>query len=209
MAPRANQEISMERLVLDSGGKWRDVAERAASVLRAGGVALLPAEGVYGLHARSEDSTAVERLLALKPREEKKGFIGLIADPDELQRWTEPNPHALSLARSHWPGALTLVLRASPSVPAAMRNPDGTIALRCPGSAFLRATVAGAGGIVLSTSANRPGEPAMIAPEGFLVEFVDLVVDGGTLSGTPSTVVSVVGDRVNVLRPGSVRIVNS
>jgi L-threonylcarbamoyladenylate synthase len=90
-----------------------------------------------------------------------------------------------------------------------MRNPDGTIALRCPGSAFLRATVAGAGGIVLSTSANRPGEPAMIAPEEFLVEFVDLVVDGGTLSGTPSTVVSVVGDRVNVLRPGSVRIVNS
>ena len=199
----------MERLMLDPGGNGRDIAKRAAVVLRAGGVALLPAEGVYGLHASAENPAAVERLLAMKPREEKKGFIGLIADPEELLRWTEPNAHALSLAREHWPGALTLVLQAAPSVPAAMRNPDGTIALRCPGSEFLRATVAGAGGIVLSTSANRPGEPAMIAPEGPLVELADLVVDGGTLSGTPSTVVSVAGDRVRVLRPGSVRIGNS
>ncbi|HYR52207.1 MAG TPA: L-threonylcarbamoyladenylate synthase [Candidatus Dormibacteraeota bacterium] len=199
----------MERLVLDPGGKWQDVARRAAVVLRAGGVALLPAEGVYGLHALSENPVAVERLLALKPREEKKGFIGLIADPEELPRWTEPNARALSLAKSHWPGALTLVLRAGPSVPAALRNPDGTIALRCPGSAFLLATVAGAGGIVLSTSANRPGEQAMVVPVGSLVERADLVVDGGTLSGTPSTVVSVVGDRVHVLRPGAIPIVNS
>ena len=196
----------MERLVLDFGGKWRDVAKRAASVLRAGGVALLPAEGVYGLHARSEDPAAVERLLALKPREEKKGFIGLIAEPEELSKWTEPNPRALSLALDHWPGALTLVVPAAPSVPAAMRNADGTIALRCPGSAFLRATVAGAGGIVLSTSANRSGEPAMISPEGFLTELADLVVDGGMLSGMPSTVISVVGERVHVLREGSVQI---
>jgi tRNA threonylcarbamoyl adenosine modification protein (Sua5/YciO/YrdC/YwlC family) len=199
----------MERLVLDPGGKWQDVAKRAAVVLRAGGVALLPAEGVYGLHALSENPVAVERLLALKPREEKKGFIGLIADPEELPRWIEPNARAVSLAKSHWPGALTLVLRAGPSVPAALRNPDGTIALRCPGSAFLRATVAGAGGIVLSTSANRPGEQAMVMPEGSLVELADVVVDGGTLSGTHSTVVSVVGDRVHVLRPGAIPIVNS
>jgi len=194
----------MERLVLDAGGKWRDVAKRAASVLRAGGVALLPAEGVYGLHACAEDPVAVERLLRLKPREEKKGFIGLIAEPRELGRWTEPNPRAEVLVRKHWPGALTLVLPASASVPEAMRNPDGTVALRCPGSPFLCATVAGAGGIVLSTSANRPGEPAMITPEGFLEEYADLVVDGGTLSGMPSTVVSIVADRVLVLRQGSV-----
>jgi len=192
--------------VLDLGGKWRDVAKRAAVVLRAGGIALLPAEGVYGLHAWAEDPSAVERLLAMKPREEKKGFIGLIAEPEELLRWTVPNPRALSLAQDHWPGALTLVVPAAPSVPAAMRNPEGTIALRCPGSAFLRATVAGAGGIVLSTSANRSGEPAMILAEGFMSEKADLVVDGGTLSGTPSTVVSVAGTHVHVLREGAVRI---
>ncbi len=195
----------MERLVLKPGGKWRDIAKRAASVLRAGGVALLPAEGVYGLHARAEDPAAVERLRALKPRHGKSGFIGLISDPAELTRWTEPNSRVPSFVQDYWPGALTLVLDAGPSVPAAMRNPDGTIALRCPGSAFLRATVAGAGGIVLSTSANRPGEGAMVEPEGFPAEYADLVVDGGKLSGIPSTLVKVgrQGDWV-VLRRGAV-----
>ena len=196
----------MERLVLDPAGSWRDIARRAAVILRTGGVALLPAEGVYGLHARAEDPEAVERLLALKPREEKKGFIGLIAESEELSKWTEPNERAHAIAQRYWPGALTLVLQASTSVPPVLRNPDGTIALRCPGGEFLRATVAGAGGIVLSTSANRPGEPAMIAVAGSLLKLADLVVDGGTLSGTPSTVASVVGNRVHVLRKGSVQI---
>jgi len=49
----------------------------------------------------------------------------------------------------------------------------------------------------------------MVVPEGSLVELADLVVDGGALSGTPSTVVSIVGDRVHVLRPGAIPIVNS
>jgi len=123
----------MERLVLDPGGKWQDVARRAAVVLRAGGVALLPAEGVYGLHALSENPVAVERLLALKPREEKKGFHRPDRGPGGASAVDRANARALSLAKSHWPRALTLVLRAGPSVPAALRNPDGTIALRCPG----------------------------------------------------------------------------
>lgn len=192
--------------MLTPGASWREAAKRAAAVLRAGGVALLPAEGVYGLHARAEDSAAVERLLALKPREGKKGFIGLIADPAEIGLWAEPSQRASVLVSQHWPGALTLVLRAAASVPDPMRNPDGTIALRCPGNPFLRAAVAGAGGIVISTSANQPGEPAMIKPEGFAGAYADLIVDQGTLSGTPSTVVSVVGERVHVLREGAVRL---
>jgi len=196
----------VERLVVTPESRWREVAKHAASVLRAGGVALLPAEGVYGLHVCAQDPAAVERLLAIKPREGKAGFIGLIGDPSEMGHWAEPNELASELATAHWPGALTLVLRALPSVPDSMRNPDGTIALRCPGTPFLRAAVAGTGGIVISTSANRPGDPGMIVPEGFPSEYADLVVDQGPLSGTPSTVALVEGDRVRVLREGAVRL---
>ena len=85
-------------------------------------------------------------------------------------------------------------------------NADGTVALRCPGSAFLRAVVADAGGIVLSTSANAPGEPPRIRPEGAIAEGADLVVDQGALSGAPSTVVAIEGDVVRVLREGAVHL---
>ncbi|HXF58531.1 MAG TPA: L-threonylcarbamoyladenylate synthase [Candidatus Saccharimonadales bacterium] len=187
-------------------GSWRDTAARASEVLRKGGVALLPAEGVYGLHARAEDPAAVERLLSMKPRQGKKGWIGLIADPGDADRWAETGPRAAALIRKHWPGALTLVLPAKPALPAPMRNDDGTIALRCPGSDFLRAVVRNATGLVISTSANEPGAPPMLRPDGFPSEIVDLVVDQGPLSGTPSTVVRIQTDGVTVLREGAVRI---
>jgi L-threonylcarbamoyladenylate synthase len=174
--------------------------------LRRGGVALLPAEGVYGLHARAEDPAAVERLLAMKPRPGKKGWIGLIGEPGDADRWAETGPRAEALIRKHWPGALTLVLRAKPAIPASMRNDDGTIALRCPGSDFLRAVVRNATGLVISTSANEPGAPPLTRLEDFSSEIVDLVVDQGPLSGTPSTVVLIQTDGVTVLREGAVRI---
>jgi L-threonylcarbamoyladenylate synthase len=106
----------------------------------------------------------------------------------------------------HWPGALTLVLPAAPDVPASVRHPDGTIALRCPGNEFLRRTVQLAGGIVVSTSANSPGEPPMTRAGGALDQAVDLVVDQGELPGTASTIVSVEREAVRVLREGAVRI---
>jgi tRNA A37 threonylcarbamoyladenosine synthetase subunit TsaC/SUA5/YrdC len=70
----------------------------------------------------------------------------------------------------------------------------------------MRAVVRAAGGIVLSTSANKSGDEHPIRVDGALADQVDLVVDQGELSGVPSTVVSVEGDRVHVLREGAVRL---
>lgn len=184
----------------------QDAARRAAEVLRAGGVALLPAEGLYGLHARAEDPAAVERLLRLKPRAGKQGFIGLVGDPGDASRWAETGEVAESLIRRHWPGPLTLVLRARPGAPESVTAADGTVALRCPGNALLRDVVRIAAGIVISTSANEPGQAPRIRAEGPLAESVDLVVDQGALSGIPSTLVSVQGDEVRVLREGAVHL---
>lgn len=175
-------------------------------MLRAGGVALLPAEGVYGLHALASSASAIEKLLAIKPREGAKGFIGLIGTPGEASRYAAVGDRAAELIARHWPGALTLVLPAAPDVPASMRHPDGTIALRCPGNEFLRRTVQLALGVVVSTSANRPGDPPMTGVAGFLESAVDLVVNQGELPGTVSTIVSVQGEVVRVLREGAVRI---
>ena len=198
--------MTVQRIVLTPEDSWREAARHAAAVLRAGGVALLPAEGLYGLHAIALDPAAIDRLVLLKPRIGKKGFIGLIADPLEVSRWAETSEAAKSLIRLHWPGALTLVLPARPGIPASMTTADRTVALRCPGNPLLRSVVEAARAIVVTTSANETGEPPMIRPEGSMAESVDLVVDQGPLSGIPSTLVSVHGDEVRVLRHGAVPI---
>lgn len=182
-----------------------ELIARAAAALLADQVVLLPAEGVYGFHARASSATAVARIRALK-RDSRAGFIGLIAHPDDLGRWAIPTPEALELARRHWPGALTLVLGARPEAPATLRSEDGTIALRCPGSALLRGVVHGVGEPVLSTSANRSGEPAPLRADDASPAVADLIIDGGALEGRPSTLVRVGPNGVHILRQGAVQL---
>lgn len=196
-----------KRIRLGEGEPWEGVAVRTAEALSRGGIAVLPAEGLYGYHARADRAETLARLEKLKPRESGRGLILLIAEPAELSRWAlPPPPRALDLIRAHWPGALTLVLPAAPSVPPVVRASDGTVALRCPGSVFLRSVLRALGTALVSTSANPPGGAPPARVEDASTEGVDLVVDAGALSGTPSTVARLDGDRVRVLRPGAVRL---
>ena len=182
-----------------------DLIARAAAEILRDKVALLPAEGVYGFHARAFSAVAVERIRALK-KDARAGFICLIAESGDLERWAHVPPQALDLARRHWPGALTLVLDARPGAPESLRSEEGTIALRCPGSALLRGIVHAVGEPVLSTSANRSGEPPALRADDAPLGVADLVVDGGVLDGRPSTLVRVGPKGVEILRQGAVRL---
>jgi tRNA threonylcarbamoyl adenosine modification protein (Sua5/YciO/YrdC/YwlC family) len=198
----------VERIFLPAEGSWTAAAARAAAVLNQDGIAVLPAEGVYGLHVRPDRHRALERLAALKPRAAGRGWIGLLAEPELLARYAaSPEGPAHQLARDHWPGALTLIVPASDSAPESLRASNGTVALRCPGSDFLRAVARACGGIILSTSANDPGAPAPARAEDVALAEIDLLIDQGPLSGEPSTIVSVEGTSFRTLRQGSVRIV--
>jgi L-threonylcarbamoyladenylate synthase len=199
--------VAPRRIRLAGGAGDAEAAQAAAAVLDAGGVAILPAEGVYGYHVRVDRPAGLARLASIKPREPGRGFILLVADAGELPRWAAaPLDRAADLAREHWPGALTLVLPAADAAPPDVRGSDGTVALRCPGSAFLRSLLRLAGTALVSTSANAPGAPAPARPPERVPDGVDLVVDGGALSGAPSTVVRVTGSELLVLRSGAVRI---
>jgi L-threonylcarbamoyladenylate synthase len=196
-----------ERIVLDAATR-DDAISRAAAALRDGAVALLPAEGLYGYHVLASSERGVARLQALKPRAEGKGWIGLVARPADAYRWIASLPgSAASLIQARWPGALTLVLPAGPSVPASLVGPGGQVALRCPGNEFLRAVVLASGGLVISTSANAPGElPAVRSSQSEPPAEIALAVDAGELSGDPSTVVRFEGERPILLRQGAVRL---
>ena len=197
----------MRRICLGDEPGRDDAIAIAAAVLRGGGVAILPAEGVYGLHALATHPVALATLRRLKPRETGKSYIGLVAQPGDVQPWViSVGRAARSLIESHWPGALTLIFEASPATPDSIRGDDGTVALRCPGNLFLRTVIGAVGAMVVSTSANAPGDPPTGRVPEELASRVELVVDAGALSGIPSTIVSVVGDEPRVVRPGAVEV---
>lgn len=182
------------------------MAESAADLAR-GEIVLLPAEGLYGFHVRADLPHALAHLHAIKPRERGRGWIVLLAEPRLPTAWRSAlEGKAAALAAAHWPGALTIVIPAEAGVPPELKAGSGTIAFRCPGSEFLRAVVAASGGPLVTTSANRPGESPPATFDSCDLEGVVLAVDGGPLSGLPSTVVRVDGSTVQVLRSGAVRV---
>lgn len=190
-----------------------EVVSRAAEVLRAGGVAVLPTDSVYGICcAALPGNPAHGRIFEVKRRDRAQTLPWFVADPSDLDVYGADVPAwARRLAAGLWPGALTIVVRASAAVPPeyAQASPGGpTIALRVPGSELDRALVRALGCPVAQTSANLHGAPSATSGAGLdpaIAGAVDLVVDAGPAPvGVASTIVDATGPEPCVLRAGAV-----
>lgn len=183
---------------------------RLVDILRRGGVALLPTDTIYGLHARWDDAGARERILDLKRRSEAAPMLSIVGSREMLDMAIpDLPPAAQSLMEKHWPGSLTMVLPAGPAAPAPLVV-DGGIALRWPGEAFLADLVLAVDVPLISTSANLSGSAAVSQPGEIPSSWdrkLDAVVDGGHRSGPPSTLIRVrPSGSITVLRQGSHRL---
>jgi glyceraldehyde-3-phosphate dehydrogenase (NADP+) len=180
--------------LLESGA--RETVEAAAEALRAGQVVLLPTETVYGLAVRADDEAAVERLRALKGREEDKPFALLVPDVATVRATARLPRGAERLASRYWPGPLTLVLD----------TPTGPEGFRVPGLEFTRDVLRAAEIPVVVTSANRSGEPPTTTCADALAALdagVDLAIDAGPSPlSAPSTVVRFGEGPPQILREG-------
>ena len=180
--------------------------------LHGGGLLAYPTETVYGFGGRP-DPTVIRRLLRLKGRDPGKPMLLLIPDRESVKDllWTR---EAADMAEVFWPGSVTLVLSDPRSrYPEGLRGPEGNVAVRVSPHPLVRALVNGAGPI-LSTSANRSGEPpALDAQTSFeTARAVGVgdemwVLDGGALEPSPpSTVVDCSGSTPTVLREGTITL---
>ncbi|MFU8795713.1 MAG: L-threonylcarbamoyladenylate synthase [Dehalococcoidia bacterium] len=180
--------------------------EHGVEVLRNGGVIAYPTDTVYGLGADAFNTAAVDRIYEIKGRPRERQLPLLIADEEYLPLLVEPVPDmARFLAGRFWPGALTMVFPAAPSLPAHLATGPG-IAVRLPDHAACLALIRGLGNPVIGTSANLSGRgPALTAAEvrQQLGSRIDLVIDGGGCrGGRESTVIDVTGRAPLVLREG-------
>jgi L-threonylcarbamoyladenylate synthase len=180
----------------------------AAEILSSGGVVVLPTDTVYGLAARPTDAAAVQAIFRAKGRPEGMHLPVLAASVAQVRALGVAfTPAAASLARSWWPGPLTLAFGFEDDVtrPPWLSGRD-EVAVRIPAHEFLR-TLLRETGVLLVTSANPHGAPTPLTAknvEASLAGAVGLVVDGGTLTSVPSTLVNVRADRPVVEREGAI-----
>jgi L-threonylcarbamoyladenylate synthase len=169
-----------------------------------------PTETVYGLAAAANLEAAHRRLLELKGGSTPRAFLLLFESRRALQeRFGRLPAGGEALADAFWPGPLTLLFPAPADLPAWWSGPDGDVAARVTPHPFCRELIGRLGGPILSTSANRAGEPACRTAEAIARAFAGsrlaLIVDGGPLEGLPSTLLRWTEERGwTMLRPGVV-----
>lgn len=186
-----------------------EVINLAATVLRDGGIIVFPTETVYGLGALADSCFGPHELFEVKVRPSTLPIPLLVETDDALDVYGADVPeYAHALAREFWPGALTLVVKASDAVSKDFRAPDGTIGLRSPDHEVVMELIRAAGGPLFTTSANTSGNPA---PGSFdeieprIITHADVVLDGGeTLHQMPSTVVDCTGPEPRIIRQGAI-----
>ena len=188
----------------------------AAAHLKAGDLVAFPTETVYGLGADASNSKAVSRIYSVKGRPNDHPLIVHIASMDRMGDWARDVPeYAIALARSFWPGPMTLILKRSELAgdfitggqdSVGVRVPDHVVAL-----ALLEAFERAGGMGVAAPSANRFGHvspttaAAVIEELGDYLSKDDLVLDGGPCDvGVESTIIDCTGDAPRILRPGAV-----
>ena len=182
--------------------------DEAAEALRRGQAVVFPTDTVYGLGVAVEAARSPQVLFDIKRRDRGKPVAWLVGDASDLERYGREVPDvACVLARAHWPGPLTLVVKASQAVPPAFRSAEGTIGLRMPDSETALALVRAAGGPVATTSANLSGGPAPRTFEeldpALVAAAAAAVRDDARKSGVASTVVDCTGEGPVVLRRGA------
>lgn len=182
--------------------------QRAAQVIASGGVLAFRTDTFYGLGADPFNRDALGRINDLKGRDGKPILV-VISDASEAERFIAVKTELFdAISKRHWPGALTLVVKALGKVPAELTAGSVTIGIRLPDDEIVRSFTRACGGALTATSANLTGEPpartaaevARSFPDG-----LDLIVDGGEYLGDqPSTVLDVSGEQVRLIREGAV-----
>lgn len=184
-----------------------EVLARTLEVLKNGGVIALPTDTLYGLACVFGNSAGIQRIQTMRGFDSTaRPLTFLLPDLGELPRYAVVSESAYTVLRRIFPGPYCAELVASTSVPVPFVNDDRrTIGVRIPGTALCEKLLWALGKPLLTATAKSPSGDILTSALEIKREYgksLDLILDAGTLSGPPSTVVSLAGDWVTVVREG-------
>ncbi|MDY0301722.1 MAG: L-threonylcarbamoyladenylate synthase [Trichlorobacter sp.] len=178
---------------------------QAVSVLEKDGVIIYPTDTTYGIGCSIFSKKGLEQIYRIKQRDRRKPFSFICTDLSEVARFARLTNHAFKIMKRCLPGPYTFVLEASREVPELLTTRQKTVGIRMPDHPVCSALVKELGNPIVTTSANLSGEEPVADPEELYRLFgkqSDLVIDAGLLATDVSSVVSLLGDRVDVIREG-------
>lgn len=185
--------------------------EKAAGLLKSGGVVAIPTETVYGLAASALDGEAVGEIFKIKGRPQDNPLIAHVCDEEMWARCVaEITTEARALANEFWPGPLTIILEKSPEISPVVTCGLDTVAVRMPFHPAALAVIRAAGMPLAAPSANLSGRPSPTTARHVLNDLegkIQLILDGGACEvGVESTVITLAGDIPTILRPGIISL---
>ena len=183
--------------------------DRAAAILREGGLVAFPTETVYGLGADASNPEAIARLYLLKGRPASHPVIVHVSDADAAFEWArEVSESARRLAAAFWPGPLTLILKRSARALDCVTGGQDAVGIRVPSHPVAQALLRAFGGGVAAPSANRYGRISPTRAEHIRDDFgrdAPMVLEGGESDiGIESSIVDCSGSQPVLLRPGHI-----
>lgn len=179
---------------------------QVVEILQHGGVICYPTDTMYGIGCDIFNQKAVKRVYQLKRRPKDKPFSFMCASLTNISHYGHVGNTAYRLMRKNLPGPYTFVLSGTKMVPKIMLTKQKTVGIRVPDHPICLAIVEALGNPVLNTSAMLAEEEELVCSsrdvDRLFGKQVDLIIDGGEIVPAPSTVVSLLSERPEILREG-------
>jgi tRNA threonylcarbamoyl adenosine modification protein (Sua5/YciO/YrdC/YwlC family) len=178
---------------------------RIVEIIRNGGIVAYPTDTVYGIGCDIMNKKAIARVYQIKQRPKSKPFSFICSDLKNISYYAKVSNYAYKTMRRLLPGPFTFILEGSRQVPKMMLTKRKTAGIRVPEHAICHEIVTELGNPVISTSATEPDGTIMSHPSlihDFFGPRLDAVIDGGPVSGQPSSVISLIDDIPEVIRQG-------
>lgn len=193
-------------LVINPDNPQPRLISQVVEQLRQGAVISYPTDTGYGIGCDIFNQKAVKRIYQIKQRPKDKPFSFMCADLKDLSEYCYVSNTAYRLMKKNLPGAYTFILPTLKIVPKILITRQKTVGIRVPDNNICHALIQELGNPILTTSAATIDEGLSLA-EAFEIEErlgkqLDLIIDGGAVYPTPSTIISLVNDEIEILRPG-------
>ncbi len=181
------------------------LVERAARVLEDGGLIAYPTDTYYGIGCDLFSKKGIDRLYSVKARDRRKPLAFLCPDLGDVAKYAQVSNFAYRTMKQLTPGPFTFVLEATRLVPEMMQSKQKQVGIRVPQAPLMLAIAAKLGRPIVTTSATIDENDVLTDAKSIketLGARLDLILDGGPQPSEPSTIVSLIGDDIEVLRQG-------